>query len=34
MVADGWGLFEEAVVESGPGDLPNILRALNDPRAP
>ena len=28
MVADGWGLFEEAVVESGPGDLPNILRAL------
>ena len=28
MVADGWGLFEEAMVESGLGDLPNILWAL------
>ena len=28
MVVDGWGLFEEAAVESGLGDLPNILQAL------
>ena len=28
MVAEAWGLFEEAVAEAGPGDLPHILRAL------
>ena len=28
MVAEAWGLFEEAVAEAGPGDLPNILRSL------
>ena len=27
-VAEGWQLFEEAVEEADPGDLPNLLRQL------
>ena len=29
-VAEGWELFEEAVEEAGPGDLPNLLHQLKD----
>ena len=33
-VAEGWKLFEEAVEEAGPGDLPNLLHQLKGKRTP
>ena len=33
-VAEGWQLFEEAVEEAGPGDLPNLLRQLKGKTTP
>ena len=33
-VAEGWQLFEEAVEEAGPGDLPNLLRQLKGKMTP
>ena len=33
-VAEGWQLFEEAVEEAGPGDLPNLLHQLKGKTTP
>ena len=33
-VAEGWQLFEEAVEDAGPGDLPNLLRQLKGKTTP
>ena len=33
-VAEGWELFEEAVEEAGPGDLPNLLHQLKGKTTP
>ena len=33
-VAEGWQLFEEAVEDAGPGDLPNLLRQLKGKTMP
>ena len=33
-VAEGWQLFEEAVEEAGPSDLPNLLRQLKGKTTP
>ena len=33
-VAEGWELFEEAVEDAGPGDLPNLLRQLKRKTTP
>ena len=33
-VAEGWQLFEEAVEEAGPGDLPNLLWQLKGKTTP
>ena len=34
MVAKGWQLFEEAVEEADPSDLPNLLRQLKGKTTP
>ena len=33
-VAEGWRMFEEAVDESMPGDLPQLLRQLKEKTMP
>ena len=33
-VVEGWELFEEAVEEAGPSDLPNLLRQLKGKTTP
>ena len=33
-VTEGWQLFEEAVEEVGPSDLPNLLRQLKEKTTP
>ena len=33
-VVEGWQLFEEAVEEAGPSDLPNLLHQLKEKRTP
>ena len=33
-IADGWPLFEEASQETGPGDLPQLLRSLKGMSTP
>ena len=33
-VAEGWQLFQEAVEEAGPGDLPNLLPQLKGKTTP
>ena len=33
-VVEGWQLFEEAVEDAGPGDLPNLLRQLKGKKMP
>ena len=33
-VVEGWQLFEEAVEEAGPSDLPNLLRQLKGKTTP
>ena len=34
MIADGWGMFEEAVNEAGAGDLPQLLRSVRSMTTP
>ena len=34
MIADGWGMFEEAITEAGAGDLPQLLRSVRSMTTP
>ena len=34
MIAEGWGMFEEAVSAAGEGDLPQLLRSLRGMTTP
>ena len=34
MIADGWGMFKEAVNQAGAGDLPQLLRSIRSMTTP